>query len=195
MKVLLHYKIDRVESFLKEFKTLHYKYKIKDFKFAENFNTLSDACILFFEEINDQEFASKIRLLQTEYFTALAGIHPITLEKIRIEKRTMQWSFAFKNLSYFEEIIQSYLANLNHQKKEAEELIQQIILAGFQNKIIKIENLENRKYNVEKLWERLTSNFQLRLLSKKLLFQLNSIDVLLLAEKNFDRILSSNPIA
>ena len=192
MKILLHYKLDKTEGFLKEFKTLHQQYKNRDFQFTKNFNHLADTAIQFFEEINLQEMVSKIRILQTEYYTAMEGIHPLTLEKVQREKRTMQRSFAFKNLCAFEEIIQMFYEKLKENQSSAVELIQQIVLAAIQNHILDFELMCKREYNVEEIWKSIILHFEFDLMHKKLLMQLNSIDILILVEKVLDKILSVN---
>lgn len=158
------------------------KYNDRDLDAAIALHTTLDACITAYAKINKTEKESRFQSLKSELTTALRGVNPYTLEKVKLQRNEMIKNTAFRILQNSEEIIRTELQLITDRLKQAEELISQIILAAIQGNLIAKENIKDIKTQaaIEKLWKDIGNDAGLAIAVKKVQLMVSQPDITIL---------------
>jgi hypothetical protein len=158
------------------------KYNDRDLDAAIALHTTLDACITAYAKINKTEKESRFQSLKSELTTALRGVNPYTLEKVKLQRNEMIKNTAFRILQNCEEIIRTELQLITDRLKQAEELISQIILAAIQGNLIAKENIKDIKTQaaLEKLWKDIGNDAGLAIAVKKVQLMVSQPDITIL---------------
>lgn len=190
MKVLVHFRQQQLEGFVEQLIELNELYINKSYQLNNQLIDLIKNIEAFFKQIGDSTNESKIAQLTLYFHTALDGIDPIQLVKLKIGKRNLINTAAFHCLNELHNLIQTELEKVNQVLKEGEEPIAQVILTAMQNNLIDENNLEesNNLETEKQVWTNLLSNQQIKMLNKKLRLTILSQDIYLLINKIFHQL-------
>jgi len=184
MKVFLHYKKQKIEQFIERWMHQNESYNQRAYDFDKSFVLLLADTKTFYKEIGETNKEAKISQLQIYFETALKGVDPLKLEKLKTGKRQNISISSFHCLTNMGNLLQDSLADIATKLQEAEETISQIILSGIQTKIIDdamlqaINNIDKSK----QLWTQLTQNEQISLIDKKLRLTMHQEDIPILVD-------------
>jgi len=190
MVVFVHFKQKNIKNFAKKLIILNEDYKNRTFDFESKIKDFFVEMQDFFKQIGDSKYETQVSQLSIYYETALKGIHPLKLEKLKIGRRENIWISAFHCLSTLNEIVQENLGNIETLLKESNEILSQIVLSAIQNQLItqaQMEEADNIS-KVEALWNSLKQNQQISLVDKKLRLTITNNDVFLLLDEIFSTI-------
>jgi hypothetical protein len=158
------------------------KYNDRDIDAAIALHTTLDACITAYSKINKTEKESRFESLKSELTTALRGVNPYTLEKVKLHRNEMIKNTAFRILQSSEEIIRTELEGITDRLKQAEELISQIILAAIQGNLIAKDDIKKitTQTAIEKLWKDIGNDAGLNIAVKKVQLMVSQPDITIL---------------
>ena len=185
MKLFLYPQKQKLIEFLQEFKNLHCLYRQSDFSFPSKLLSQSEAIRAFFESISNNATVSRIQISETELYTAMAGIHPNSLEKLGKNRRTIQRGFSFQVLQSIESIVLEEYEQLEDKLASSEDLVGQIVLSALQQGVISTESLLKKASCAlaKDVWQTVNAIPQLKLLNQKLSMQLSVLDITLIYEQ------------
>ena len=190
MVVFVHFKQKNIKSFAKKLILLNEDYKKRSFDFESKIKGFFKEMQDFFKQIGDSKYETKVSQLSIYYETALKGIHPLRLEKLKIGRRENVWISAFHCLSVLNEIVQENLENIEILLKESNEMLSQLVLSAIQNQLLTQVQIEeaNNISKVEAIWNVLKQNQQISLVDRKLRLTITNNDIHLLLDEIFSTI-------
>ncbi len=190
MQVLVHYKKQQLEKFISALVELNELDISKSYdlskSLADNMNTAQN----YFQQIGDSTNESTLSQLKIYLETALSGIDPIKLEKVKIGRRANITIAAFHCLTELNNVFRSSLITVNETLTKSTETLNQLVLSALQAKLITEKDLIESD-SIEKItivWQNLTTNEQIRLVEKKLKMELLPQDIYLLVDQIFEKI-------
>ncbi len=190
MVIFTHFKRKNLKIFAKELIKLNEEYKNRNFGFDTKLKYFFTEIQAFFKQIGDSKNETLISQLTIYYDTALKGIDPIRLEKLKSERRVNTWIAAFHCLSSINELIQKELESVEKSLKEANEMLSQIVLSALQNQLLTqvlIDQADDLS-KVEILWNKLKQNQQISLVDRKLRLSITNNDIYILIDEIFSTI-------
>lgn len=190
MQVLAHFKKQQLEKFIQSLVGLNELYIAKSYDLSEGLidfmNTVQD----HFKQIGDSNNEATLSQLKIHLDTALAGIDPFKLEKVKTGRRTNVTITAFHCLTELKHVFQSSLSTVNDTLSKNTETLNQLVLSALQAKLITEKDLIESD-SIEKIisiWKNLTEHEQIRLVETKLKMELTPQDIYLLLDQIFDNI-------
>jgi len=124
------------------------------------------------------------------YFqTALNGIDPVQLQKVKTERRALAATAAFYCLNEMHEILQTALQKVLDVLQNAEETLSQLMITALQNNLINDEIIETSSDidQIQQLWKNLLTNDQIKMFDKKLRLDILAQDIYLLISTIFEK--------
>ena len=133
---------------------------------------------------------SKILALKSEFITAQRGINPLTFEKVAIRRGEMQSTISFKVLHDLEEIVRTDLIETEVKIKQAEDLVNQIILAAYQGGILTAERLKKIRSNssMKNMWKELGRDPNINMGQKRVLLIVSEYDAYIILDDTLTRL-------
>jgi len=184
MKTLIHYRKQKIDSFLNRLIKINRLYVERSFSFDTILLTFIEESMEFFEQIGESSNSSKISQLTIYLETAKRGINPQTLQKLKIGKRENIWIASYHVLDTLENMHQNTLVELELKITQATELVEQVILSAVQSKLISEADL-NKLHNqdeITNLWKSLSKNEQVKLIERKLKLSITHEDIIILCD-------------
>ena len=190
MIVLVHFKIQNLKTFLNCLGSLNELYLSRSFHFDKELVEFLSNASEFFEQIGNVNMVSEVSRLRTYYDTALKGVNPQTLEKLKTGKRENKWIASFHVLNSISEQLQHLLAIEMQTVGEAKELIGQVILSAFQTNQIGEGDLSSNgtSKNHKHFWDKLTQNTQIKMIERKLRLSIHKEDIYILVDQVLNEI-------
>lgn len=190
MVILAHFKQKNLNIFAEKLILFNEDYKNRSYDFESNIKEFFQELQDFFKQIGDSKHETQISQLSIYYETAIRGIHPLRLEKLKIGRRENMWIAAFHCLSTLSEILQENIKSVETLLNEANEMLSQLILSAIQNQLLTQEQLEQADHisKVEIIWNNLRQNQQISLVDRKLRLTLTNNDIYLLLDEIFSTI-------
>ena len=184
MKTLIHYRKQRIESFLNKLIDINKLYIERSFSFETILLDFIQESIEFYEQIGESSNSSKISQLNIYLETAHKGINPQTLEKLKTGKRENIWIASYHTLDELSTLLQNSLMELELQIGQAKELVEQVILSAIQSKLISDADLNtlHTQDQITNLWESLSKNEQVKLIERKLKLSIAQEDIIILCD-------------
>lgn len=185
MKIFLHFQQQQVEKLVATLNKLHQLYEQQSYYFEKEFLLFCDAGIQYFESVGAQKLVLKFNELKTYFLTASKGISPITLERIRVEKRAMLQASSFYCLRELSLVFEQQLDLLNDKLEDAYQTLTQLILGMLQSGFIKREVLEKTRNPDQwaQFWQQIRADNTVYLIEKKLLAYITLEDLYILLDK------------
>lgn len=190
MVVFVHFKQKNIKNFAEKLILLNEDYKNRTFYFESKIKGFFIEMQDFFKQIGDSKYETQVSQLSIYYETALKGIHPLRLEKLKTGRRENVWISAFHCLSVLNEIVQENLENIETLLKESNEMLSQLMLSAIQNQLLTQVQIEeaNNISKVEAIWNVLKQNQQISLVDRKLRLTITNNDIYLLLDEIFSTI-------
>ncbi|MEN0049156.1 MAG: hypothetical protein AAF806_19005 [Bacteroidota bacterium] len=179
-----------MEQLLSVLIDLNNLYIARSYEYENSFISFLKNCETFFEQVGNPSNRAKIVQQRAYYETALRGINPYTLEKLKSNKRDNTWTTAFQCLNIIGSVLQDSFEDLMNTLEEGKELLSQIIISAISSKLITEEEITaTRKIkDVQLVWGKLLKNTQVKSVEKKLKLSLNQQDIYLLLHQIICRI-------
>jgi hypothetical protein len=135
---------------------------------------------------------TKALALQSELVTLQRGYHPFNLEKITIKRHEITTAYSYKILQAVEELLRTNLQKIDDLLKEAETLLQQIIIMSIQLGKLNDELIKklNTQLEVEKFWVSLSTDDNISIGQKRLKLMISTHDVIILLMQQIDKLKS-----
>ena len=190
MVIFAHFKQKNLKSFANELILFNEDYKNRSYDFEANIKKLFKEMQDFYKQIGDSKHETQVSQLSIYYETAIKGIHPLKLEKLKLGRRENTWIAAFHCLSTLSEILQSDIEHVEIVLNEANEMLSQFILSAIQNQLLtqlQLEQADNLN-KIETLWNKLKQNQQISLIDMKLRLTITNNDIYLLLDEIFSNI-------
>jgi len=189
MKFLVHYKKQILIDLIQKHSALNDLYIQRSFSLDTQLTILLQDSEKFFEQLGITIKASEISALRVYVETALKGINPQTLEKLKLNKRNNIWISTFHVLSELGILLRDSLYETEIQIQEASALIEQLVLSAIQSHLIDDNTLLKMKdlNQIKLLWEQLIQNEQILLIEKKLKLSVTQEDIFILLDKTFNK--------
>lgn len=165
------------------------KYNKKDFDYDSFLLNVLSECHTGYGQAGLKQKESKMLSLKSEFITAQRGINPLTFEKVTVRRGEMQATISFKVLQQLEEIVRTDLMEVEAKIKQAEELINQIILAAYQGGILTVERLKKIRTNssMKKIWNELGKDANINLGQKRVLMIVSEYDAYIILDNVLTR--------
>jgi len=189
MKTLVHYKKQLLIDLIQKHSALNDLYIQRSFSLDTQLTILLQDSEKFFEQLGITIKASEISALHVYVETALKGINPQTLEKLKLNKRNNIWISTFHVLSELGILLRDSLYETEIQIQEASALIEQLVLSAIQSHLIDDNTLLKMKdlNQIKLLWEQLIQNEQILLIERKLKLSVTQEDIFILLDKTFNK--------
>lgn len=138
-----------------------------------------DHTVQAYKDIGQLERESQLLLLKAEMVTAQRGINPATLEKQSTHRNELQYNTAFRIMQAAEALLRTDLGSKMEKLREAEDLVRQVVIAGFQEGIITQEKIMKAKKqsHLEALWAELSIDPNISLGQTRILLLISKYDV------------------
>jgi hypothetical protein len=135
---------------------------------------------------------TKALALQSELVTLQRGYHPQNLEKITIKRHEITTAYSYKILQALEELLRNNLQQIDDALKEAETLLQQIVIMSIQLGKLNDDLLKklNTQLEVEKFWASLSTDDNISIVQKRLKLMISTHDVIILLMQQIDKLKS-----
>jgi len=184
MKTLIHYRKQRVESFLNRLSSINELYIERSFSFDALLVDYIKESIEFYEQVGESSSSSRISQLNIYLETAKKGINPQTLEKLKTGRRENIWIASYHVLDELGSLYQNTLMELELQITQAKELVEQVILSAIQSKLISDDDLNglHNQDEIRSLWKSLSQNEQVKLIERKLKLSITQDDIIILCD-------------
>ena len=184
MKTLIHYRKQRVESFLNRLSSINELYIERSFSFDALLVDYIKESIEFYEQVGESSSSSRISQLNIYLETAKKGINPQTLEKLKTGRRENIWIASYHILDELGSLYQNTLMELELQITQAKELVAQVILSAIQSKLISDDDLNglHNQDEIRSLWKSLSQNEQVKLIERKLKLSITQDDIIILCD-------------
>ena len=185
MVVFAHFKQKSLKSFADKLILFNDDYKNRSYDFEFNIKEFFKEMQDYFKQIGDSKHETQVSQLSIYYETAIKGIHPLKLEKLKLGRRENTWIAAFYCLTTLSEILQINIERVEVILKEANEMLSQLILSAIQNQLISQLQLDesDNLNKIEALWNKLKQNQQIGLIHKKLRLTITNNDIYLLLDE------------
>lgn len=133
---------------------------------------------------------TKALALQSELVTLQRGYHPQNLEKITVKRHEITTAYSYKILQSVEELLRHNLQQIDDVLKEAETLLQQIIIMSIQLGKLNDELLKklNTQLEVEKFWASLSTDDNIAIGQKRVKLMISNHDVIILLMQQIDKL-------
>lgn len=189
MQVFVHFKKQQLEKHIASLVQLNESYIKKSYELNENLTHTLEEIEAYFKQIGDSSNESKISKLRTHFDTALSGIDPLQLQKVKTGRRAMITTAAFYCLNELQEILHTDLKQVLEILKNAEEPISQVIITALQSSLITDKQMEDKNLEtIAQLWEKLLHNEQVKMLDRRLKMDILTQDIHLLIDTIFEKI-------
>ncbi len=190
MQILVHFKKQQLERFTSLLIEANESYIKKSFQLNEDLTALLNNIQTYYQQIGDSMNESNVSQLKIYFQTALSGIDPIKLEKVKSGRRSIANIAAFHCLSELNMILGASLQIVIEILNTASETISQIILSAMQSKLLNNQDIiqSDTIEKSETLWSSLRSNEQVMLVEKKLRLELLPQDIYIIADQIFEKI-------
>ncbi|WKN44618.1 hypothetical protein [Tunicatimonas pelagia] len=190
MKVFVHYKKQQLEGFLNRISALNEQYIARSFEFESLYLSLLEECQEFFQQIGDASNEVEMSRQRVYYETALKGVNPQTLEKLRVGKRENTWIAAFHTLSNVTGSLQQALTKVEQILEETNETLGQVVLSALQSKLLTEADLQlaGDIGRIESVWQMLMQQASLKLVERNIKLRITEHDIYILVDKIFTRI-------
>ena len=184
MKTLIHYRKQRVESFLNRLSSINELYIERSFSFDALLVDYIKESIEFYEQVGESSNSSRISQLNIYLETAKKGINPQTLEKLKTGRRENIWIASYHVLDELGTLYQNTRIELELQITQAKELVEQVILSAIQSKLISDDDLNglHNQDEIKNLWKSLSQNEQVKLIERKLKLSITQDDIIILCD-------------
>lgn len=189
MQILIHFKKQELEKHMTSLIQLNEAYIKKSHALNESLiNTLKEV-EAYFKQIGSSTNESKVSQLHLYFQTALNGIDPVQLQKVKTGRRALVATAAFYCLNEMHEILQKALQKVLDVLQNTEETLSQLMITALQNNLINDETIEtsNNIEQIQQLWENLLSNDQIKMFDKKLRLEILAQDIYLLISTIFEK--------
>ena len=166
------------------------KYNNKDLDASNSLLLFLDNGLQVYKTLAQPDKETWLQKLKADFITAQRGINPETFDKPTLGKREMQYNVQLRIMQNAEaQLKQDYEKNL-FVLKQAEDLIGQIIIMGFQTGIFAdgiIKNIKTQT-DIETAWQLLSKDANINLGQKRLLLMVSRFDVWILISDALSKI-------
>lgn len=141
-----------------------------------------DDSVQAYRDMGQLERESQLLLMKAEMVTAQRGIHPTTLQKQTTHRNELQHNTAFRIMQAAEALLRSDLAPKMEKIRDAQDLVRQVVIAGFQVGIITPEKIAatKKQKELEALWTELSKDANISLGQTRILLLVSKYDVWIL---------------
>jgi len=189
MQILVHFKKQELEKHMDSLIQLNDAYIKKSYGLNESLiNTLKEV-EAYFKQIGSSTNESKVSQLHLYFQTALNGIDPVQLQKVKIGRRALVATAAFYCLNQLHEILQTALQKVLEVLQNAKETLSQLMITALQNNLINDDIIEasNNIEHIQQLWKTLLNNDQVKMFDKQLRLDILAQDIYLLISTIFEK--------
>src|SRR5687767_6329997 len=165
MQRFYYNEISRLNGVLQELNAVMEKYSTRDFDLVESLLQWLNNAIKVYKEQGYAEKESQLQSLKAEVVTAQRGYHPVSLEKVMVQRQEMKYTAVFKVLQCAEQQLRGDVAVGKERLEEAGNLVRQVIIAGIQNGMITQEMIGKIKTqaDIEATWQALSKDANIAL--------------------------------
>lgn len=185
MNVLIHFKKQQIEAFIKLLILENEKFIKKDYNLDKSLMNLLNDVQEYYRKIGESTEEGNVSQLKTHLDIAVSGIDPIKLERVKTRRRDLVRIACFHCLSRLNETLENSLVHIKNTIANATENINQILLSVYQAKLI-TDEIILKTDTIEKctsLWEKLKKNEQIALMDKKLKLDILQQDISILIDQ------------
>ncbi len=193
MKVLVHYKIQQYKDFTTKIVALNERYITNDFNLQKDVETTLNELQEFLKEIGESTHESTVSQLRMYLKTAVSGINPMSLEKVKIGRRNLITSAIYHCLSQVLELLDHTITTTQHTIDGVTETLKQVILSVLQSNAITLEELKSTDTieKIEQLWGQLILNEQINLIHQKVSLEVVKQDIYIILDKQIHKLQSN----
>lgn len=190
MKIFLNFQKQNLAKLLEELFVLNNLYNTKAFEFDEKLQTLLKKSKDYFNSIGAQKEELELGRLEVYFKTALQGINPQSLERLKTGKRSVVYISGFYCLNSLNELFQNQLEKFNVLEQEAYDTLSNLVLSMIQNAQLTKEQVEQISAvdACVQFWEQIRQNEMVFLIEKKLMASLFKEDIYIILDKIFTNI-------
>jgi hypothetical protein len=182
MQPFYHSQVNKLMAALNGLEKVTVKYISRALDLQPSLLEWLDHTVQDYRDLGQLERESQLLLLKAEMVTAQRGINPNTLEKQSTHRNELQHNTAFRIMQAAEALLRSDLAPKMERIREAEDLVRQVVIAGFQEGIISREKIARTKKQsqLEALWNLLSRDPNISFGQTRILLLVSKYDVWIL---------------
>ncbi len=173
---------EKVVSLISGLNVVMQKYNQKDLDTPNTLLQFLNNAVEVFKNLGQPDNQTWIEGLKTKFITAENGVNPDTMEIQKLGRRTMQRNVFYQIMQEIEMTLRSMYNKNNEKIAQAEDLIRQIIMAGFHSKLLDPHLIKNADdpQKAQAIWRKLSSDSDISLAQKNVLMMINKYDVFIL---------------
>lgn len=190
MNVLIHFKKQQLEAFLKLLILENEKFIKKDFNLDKSLMILLNDVQEYYRKIGESTEEGNVSQLKTHLDIAVSGIDPVKLERVKTRRRDIVKIACYHCLSSLNQTLENSLVQVKNIINEATENINQVLLSAYQAKLI-TDAIIKKVDTIDKctsLWEKLKENEQILLLDKKLKLTIIQQDISIILDQALSKL-------
>src|SRR5688500_9554179 len=182
MQPFYHSQVNKLMGALNGLEKVTAKYINRAYDLQASLLEWLDHTVQAYKDMGQLERESQLLLLKAEMVTAQRGINPTTLEKQSTHRNELQHNTAFKIMQAAESLLRTDLGLKMEKLREAEDLVRQVVIAGFQEGLITPEIIAKTKKQaqLEALWTALSQDPNISLGQTRILLLVSKYDVWIL---------------
>ncbi|APG64871.1 hypothetical protein LPB136_05645 [Tenacibaculum todarodis] len=190
MNVLIHFKKQQLETFIKLLILENEKFIKKDFNLDKSLMKLLNDVQEYYRRIGESTEEGNVSQLKTHLDIAVSGIDPVKLERVKTRRRDIVKIACYHCLSSLNQTLENSLVLVKNIINEATENINQVLLSAYQAKLI-TDAIIKKADTIDKctsLWEKLKENEQILLLDKKLKLTILQQDISIILDQALSKL-------
>ena len=190
MQSFLHLQKQQLEQLFEQINTVNELYIKRSFSLDQQLIDLIRKAQEYFRQNGRSNKAAEMGKLHIYVETALKGIDPVRLEKIKTGRRENIWISSFHCICGMQDVLGESFEEIQVKLNQAKETLGQVILSALQTQLIDMNTLRaiQNLDEVKTFWKNLLQSEQIALIDKQLRLKIHEQDVIILLDKIIEQL-------
>ncbi|MEL7121071.1 MAG: hypothetical protein AAFO07_16580 [Bacteroidota bacterium] len=190
MQSFLHLQKQQLDGLFELMDTVNSLYIKRSFSLDDQLVDLIKKAEDFFRQNGRSNKAAEVGKLHIYLETALKGIDPERLEKLKTGRRENIWISSFHCICGVQDVLGTNFEEIEVKLNKAKDTLGQVILSALQSQLIDMDTLQGIQSldQVKAFWMSLLQSEQIALIDKQLRLTIHEQDLIILLDKIIEQL-------